>query len=280
MANIIRPYSSPLPFYIEAPPLVEPLPRLKLNSHHEYKQLLSLGYTTRSMMNELVGYVFQNYQDDTSMRLHDVDEMFYRLCRKHRVYPGCLGYQSYPKSMCINPDGIVAHGLPLWNKMVNGVGILGIDLVTFKHGIFVDTARTLVLEQGRLNSHLCRVTHDAAISAIAACKPGVSIDVIPEIFAKYANENGYSVARGLHSHFILNTLHGELVPNTKKSQHRSKGMLLEEGMVLAIEPIFNVGTDHIVSCQHDVAYRTADGLPSAHFEHTVVILEGSAQIVA
>ena len=159
------------------------------------------------------------------------------------------------------------------------VGILGLDLVTCRNDLYVDVARTLVLRPGPVNNHLCRVTHDALISAIDACKPGVSIDVIPAIFEKHAKENGYSVAKGLHSHFILNTLHGPLIPNIK-IKGSGRGLLLEEGMVLAIEPIFNVGTANIVECQHGVAYRTADGLPSAHFEHTIVIEEGAAKIVA
>ena len=277
--NEIYPYKRLLlPTYIKAPPDIEPDPRQVLANYHEYDQLVKLGYTTRKIMNELVGHVFQNHDAGGDTRLHDVDEAVYRLCKMHRVYPGCLGYHGYPKSTCLNPDDIVAHGLPLWHMKLETIDILGIDFVTFKNGLYVDVARTLVLKKGDVNNHLTRVTHDASIAAIAACKPGVSIGVVASIFGKYAKENGYTVAHGLHSHFILNTIHGDVIPNTKILG--SRNVLMEEGMVMAIEPIFNAGAGKIVGCQDDIAYRTADGSQSAHFEHTIVIEAGGAKIIA
>jgi methionyl aminopeptidase len=164
---------------------------------------------------------------------------------------------------------------------LDDVNVLGIDFVSFKNGLFVDVARTLVLKKGDVSSHLTRVTHDASIAAITACKPGADTGVVASIFNKYAKENGYTVAQGLHSHFILNTLHGEIIPNTKVvGMTGSRNHIFEEGMVMAIEPIFNAGVGTIIKCQNDTAYCTADGKPSAHFEHTIVIEAGGPKIIA
>jgi methionyl aminopeptidase len=249
--------------------------RQKIANATEYASLLELGRTTSLIMSELIGHVNENKFE---WRLHDVDEMFMRMCIKNRVYPGCLGYKKYPKSMCTNPDDVVAHGLPLWNKKLDDVGILGLDMVTYKNGLYVDIARTINIANANANDsrHLCRVTHAAAIAAIDACKPGVPIGVVAAIFDKHAKEHGYSVAHGLNSHFILNTLHGETIPNGWSGINHTK--VFEEGMVFAIEPIFNAGSPDII--KRHTGYFTVDGLPSAHFEHTVVIDHGKAVVIA
>ncbi len=257
-------------------------PRQKIANETEYASLVDLGKTTSRIMGELIGHVCE--QDET-WRLHDIDEMFLRICIKNNVYPGCLGYKKYPKAMCVNPDDVVAHGLPLWNKRLNGIGLLGLDMVTFHNGLYVDIARTINLHKTNANAnanatfdgrHLSRITHGAAIAAIDACKPGVPIGVVAAIFEKHAKEHGYTVAQGLNSHFILNTLHGETIPNGWSGINHAK--LFEEGMVFAIEPIFNAGTCEIV--KRPAGYFTVDGMPSAHFEHTVIIDHGKAVIIA
>ena len=279
--DVLRKYTRKTwPQHIDTP--VKNAPRQKIASPNEFMLLIELGRKTSRIMSELVGYV--RHDSTHHWRLHDIDEMFFRMCIKNEIYPGCLGYKKYPKSMCINPDDVVAHGLPLWNRRLDNIGVLGLDLVTYSDGLYVDTARTIVMSgtdtsdnaSNASNAHLCRITHDAAIAAIDACRPGVPIGKVASIFEKYAKENGYTVAQGLNSHFILNTLHGETIPNTWAGNNHAK--VFEEGMVFAIEPIFNAGSCEIV--KKSTGYYTADGSQSAHFEHTVVIDGGKAVIVA
>lgn len=209
---------------------------------------------------------------------NDLDAVFVDAIKKYAAAASFLGYKGYPKSICTSVNDQVVHAIPGGQVLEEG-DIIGVDCgVRFK-GYCTDMARTVPVGQipDELTQFL-RVTHEALQSGIAQLHPGNTIGDVGAAIQKHANDNGYGVVRVLVGHGVGEDVHEEpQVPNYGKA---GEGVKIEAGMVLAVEPMFNLGTADVELDEKDGwTVRTADGALSAHFEDTIAVLETGPEVL-
>lgn len=211
----------------------------------------------------------------TTLELDKVAEEF---IRDNNAVPGFKDYNGFPNTLCTSANAEVVHGIPNNKPLQNG-DIISVDCGVILNEFHGDVAYTF--EVGEVTPEikkLLEVTKECLNRAIDQAVVGNRIGDIGYAVQSYAEENGYGVVRELVGHGLGKELHEEpQVPNYGK---RGNGLQLKEGMVLAIEPMINMGKRHIK--QHDDGWTivTSDGLPSAHFEHDVAIRKGKAEVLS
>jgi len=192
--------------------------------------------------------------------------------------PAFKGYRGYPKTLCVSINEEVVHGIPNKRKLKEG-DIVSIDVGTNLHGYFGDAAITLPV--GEINpeaKRLLEVTEKALSIGIEMAKVGNRLFDISHAVQAWVESNGFSVVRDFVGHGIGKSLHEDpQIPNFG-SPHQ--GPRLEKGMIFALEPMVNEGTYEVRVLDDGWTVVTADGKPSAHFEHTIAITDGDAMILS
>ena len=208
----------------------------------------------------------------------ELDRIAETFIRDHGAKPGFKGYNGFPYTLCISVNENVVHGFPSERELVDG-DIVSVDCGTYMNGYYGDSAYTFmvgeVAEETRL---LLERTKESLYKGIEKAVAGNRTGDIGNAIQTYVESFGYSVVRDLVGHGLGENLHEKPeVPNFGK---RGTGVKLQEGMVLAIEPMINLGSRHVVHESDGWTFRTADRKPSAHFEHDVVIRKGKAEILS
>lgn len=185
----------------------------------------------------------------------------------------------YPAALCVSINDEVVHGIPNESDKVLKEGdIVGIDLGLVHEGLITDSAITVPV--GKISPELeklLEVTKEALKAGIKAAKGGKRTGDIGAAISKYAIANGYGIVEALAGHGVGYAVHEmPYVPNWGEA---GKGNILKPGMVIAIEPMFNLGVADVYLNKDGYTYHTADGKPSAHFEHTVLITKGDAEVL-
>ena len=198
--------------------------------------------------------------------------------RDHGAIPGFLGLYNFPNTLCMSPNAQVVHGIPNKNPLQEG-DIISIDCGSLKNGFYGDHAYTFgVGEIDPENEKLLQVTKESLYKGIAEFKAGNRIGDLAYAIQQHAENEGYGVVRELVGHGLGTTMHeGPEVPNYGK---RGRGKKFQDGMVLAIEPMINRGTHRIKHLKDGWTILTADGLPSAHFEHDVALIDGKPELLS
>ena len=198
--------------------------------------------------------------------------------RDHGAIPGFLGLYNFPNTLCMSPNAQVVHGIPNKNPLQEG-DIISIDCGSLKNGFYGDHAYTFgVGEIDPENEKLLKVTKESLYKGIAEFKAGNRIGDLAYAIQQHAENEGYGVVRELVGHGLGTTMHeGPEVPNYGK---RGRGKKFQDGMVLAIEPMINRGTHRIKHLKDGWTILTADGLPSAHFEHDVALIDGKPELLS
>jgi methionyl aminopeptidase len=212
----------------------------------------------------------------------ELDDMAEEYIRSQGGIPAFKGYgpdrrNLFPATLCISIDDVVVHGIPDGRHLAEGE-IVSVDVGVKKNGWYGDGARTFAV--GRISeekSRLLAVTEEALAAGIAQAREGNKLHDISSAVQKHVEAAGFSVVRDLVGHGIGKQLHEEpAVPNFGV---QGTGVLLRKDMTLAIEPMVNAGTFAVRLDEDGWTVRTADGRPSAHFEHTVAITQGEAEIL-
>jgi methionyl aminopeptidase len=191
--------------------------------------------------------------------------------------PSFLNYNGFPYSLCISTNFTVVHGMPSNYELKSG-DIISVDCGVFYKGFHSDCAYTHVVgEVSDEVSKLLHVTKESLYKGIENAVAGNRLGDISFAIQQYAEENGYGVVRELVGHGIGKSLHE--APEVANYGKRGQGIKLQPGLVLAIEPMVNLGTRHIVQEEDGWTINTRDKKPSAHFEHTVVIRKDKAEIL-
>lgn len=184
----------------------------------------------------------------------------------------------YPATICVSIDNEVVHGIPTSDKVLREGQIVSIDVGAYKNGFYGDAAKTFAV--GNVNGEkrrLMEVTEKALYIGIEQAIDGNRLFDIGYAIQNYVESQGFSVVRDLVGHGIGKRLHEEpAVPNFGQ---KGKGIKLREGMTLAIEPMVNAGTWQVYFGSDGWTFYTLDGLPSAHFEHTIVVRKGKPEIL-
>lgn len=207
----------------------------------------------------------------------DIDRKLEELIRDRGAEPSFLGYRGFPASTCISINEQVVHGIPGDRELLEG-DIVGIDVGAFRNGYHGDSARTFGV--GAVSDEavkLLRVTQGALMAGIGEAKPGTRLGAVSNAVQRHAEEAGFSVVRDLVGHGIGRKLHEE--PQIPNHGPPGAGPLLREGMVLAIEPMVNLGGWEVRVLEDEWTVVTLDGLLSAHFEHTIVVMREGARIL-
>jgi methionyl aminopeptidase len=179
------------------------------------------------------------------------------------------GYRGYPKTICSSVNEEVVHGIPTPKRKLRDGDIVGLDLGAIVDGYFGDAARTAIVGEVPVPvRELVQDTWRALVAGVAAVQVGGRIGDIGAAVESVAKAKGYGVVREYVGHGIGTALHEE--PQIPNYGPAGKGETIREGMTLAIEPMFNLGTARVRLGPDGWTVRTVDGKPSAHFEHTIV----------
>lgn len=209
----------------------------------------------------------------------ELDQLAETEIRSRGAQPAFKGYRNYPKTLCASVNEQVVHGIPSKRILKEG-DIIGLDLGAIVGGFYGDSAVTVAVGQvDEKTAKLVRVTQEALSLGIAQAVVGNRLSDISHAVQRHVEEAGYSVVTEFVGHGIGRQLHEEpQVPNYGKP---GQGPRLQPGMVLAIEPMVNMGTAAVRVLDDRWTAVTADGSWSAHFEHTIAIQpEGPARILS
>lgn len=206
---------------------------------------------------------------EAGMTTDDLDRIAESEIRRRGARPAFLGYRGYPKTLCTSINDEVVHGIPGKRALREG-DIVGIDCGAIVEGYYGDAARTLPV--GRVTpdrEKLLRVTREGLEAGISAARPGGRVSDIGAAVESVARAHGYGVVRDFVGHGIGTALHEE--PQVPNYGPAGKGSTLKPGMVIAIEPMFNLGTGEVSVDRDGWTVRTRDRNASAHFENTIAI---------
>jgi len=211
----------------------------------------------------------------TTIELDKIAETF---IRDHGDLPAFKGYHGYPGTLCISVNEVVVHGIPGIRELKDG-DLVSIDCGTIIDGYFGDSAYSFGIGEIREEVRLLMVrTKESLYKAIAIAMAGKRIGDIGFEIQSYVESFGYSVVRDLVGHGLGTSLHEKPeVPNYGK---RGSGSKLEEGMVICIEPMINLGGRSVMQERDGWTIRTSDHKPSAHFEHAIAIRKDGADILS
>jgi methionyl aminopeptidase len=183
----------------------------------------------------------------------------------------------YPASICSSIDDEVVHGIP-GNRVLKNGDIISIDVGVYKNGYYGDAALSVgVGEISDEKKRLMEVTEKSLYLGIEAAQSGNHVHDISYAVQSYVEENGYSIVRDLCGHGVGKYLHEDpSIPNFGK---KGTGAVLKNGMTIAIEPMVNLGNYRVKTAEDGWTVLTADGSPSAHFEHSILILNNKPEIL-
>ena len=208
----------------------------------------------------------------------ELDETADRMIRQMGGIPSFLGYRGYPKSTCISVDEVIIHGIPGKRRIKEGQ-IVGIDVGVLYKGYHGDAALTVPCGSvDKERERLMRTTDRALARAIRAARPGNCLQDVSRAIQQTVEGQGFSVVRVFVGHGIGTEMHED--PQISNVATGERGPKLKPGMVLAIEPMVNAGTHEVRLLDDHWTAVTADGRPSAHFEHSVVIGQQEAEILS
>lgn len=200
----------------------------------------------------------------------ELDRIAERQIRKHDAMPAFLGYRGFPASICVSLNNEVVHGIPSSEREVRDGDIVSVDIGAVYQGFYGDAARTFAV--GRVKpeaAKLLEVTKKALLKGIEKCRPGNNLGDISAAIQRHVESNGFSVVRRYVGHGIGRRMHEDPpLPNFGKP---GEGPVLKTGMVLAIEPMVNIGGYEVKTLDDQWTVVTEDGSLSAHFEHSVAV---------
>ena len=208
-----------------------------------------------------------------------LDKVAYEFIRDNGGIPSCLGYEGYPATLCTSVNEQVVHGIPSAKTILKDGDVISIDCGAYKNGFHSDSAYTFcvgdVKEEVRL---LLQTTKESLYLGIEQAVEGKRIGDIGFAVQQHCEKNGFSVVREMVGHGVGRHLHEE--PEVPNYGRRSNGLKLKSGMVIAVEPMVNLGSRDILIERDGWTCRTVDRKPSAHFEHTIAIRKGKADILS
>lgn len=245
---------------------------IPLKSEKDLEMMRQAGKIIARIMQKLREFIRQG------ITTAEIDQLALELMRKENVIPAFKGYRGFPANICTSINKEIVHGIPDQQRRLEEGDIISIDLGINYEGRYVDIAVTLPV--GRIEPRLKKlieVTRASLFEGIKEARSDNHLSDISYAIQSYVERNGFSVVRDFVGHGIGLNLHEEPeIPNFGKSH---QGPVLKSGMVFAIEPMVNMGTWESKILDNGWTAVTKDGLPSAHFEHTVAITDHGPEIL-
>jgi len=240
-------------------------------SEAEIAKMARAGAVVRGCLELLAGEV------RSGVTTKELDSLAEKYIRSKGGVPTFKGYRGFPGSICASPNDMVVHGIPGKTRLEDG-DILGVDVGVTIDGYIGDAAMTFpVGEISEVAERLLRVTEESLMRGIAQCKVGNRVGDISHAVQNYVEGNGFSVVQSMVGHGVGREMHED--PQVPNYGTAGQGPELREGMVIAIEPMVNVGGFEVEVGDDSWAIFTRDGSLSAHFEHTVAITKKGPRIL-
>ena len=208
----------------------------------------------------------------------ELDAMAEEYIRSQNAIPGFLGLYDFPNTLCVSINEQVVHGYPTSEPLKEG-DIVSVDCGSIFEGYYGDHAYTFAV--GKISPEvekLLKVTQECLEIGIEQTRVGNRIGDIGFHIQKHAEKHGYGVVRELVGHGLGKTMHEE--PQVPNYGRRGRGKKIQEGLTIAIEPMINMGTERIKYLDDNWTIVTADGKPSAHFEHDVAVINGKPELLS
>lgn len=205
-----------------------------------------------------------------------LDKIMHDFTIKIGCVPSCLGFEGYPASVCISINDEVVHGIPS-NRVIKDGDIVSVDYVLSYKGYHADATRTYII--GEVSDEvrsLVENTKKAFYAGVSVVKEGARVRDISRAIEAYAHAHGLSVVEELTGHGIGACMHEE--PDVENFDNNNMTRL-KAGMTIAIEPMLNLGGKEVYLCDDDWTVKTYDGLPSAHYENTILVTKDGYEIL-
>ena len=207
-----------------------------------------------------------------------LDKIAEEYIRSQGATPGFLGLYDFPNTLCMSPNAQVVHGIPNEKPLEEG-DIISIDCGALKNGFYGDHAYTFAVgEITEETKKLLQITKESLYEGIRELKVGNRVGDVGYAIQKYCEDRGYGVVRELVGHGLGKKMHED--PGMPNYGRRGSGKKLINGMVVAIEPMINLGTYRINQLSDGWTILTKDGKPSAHFEHNIAIVNGKPELLS
>lgn len=209
----------------------------------------------------------------------EVDRIGEEIIRSYGCIPSFLNYNGYPASICVSINEEVVHGIPNKDRIIQEDDIVSLDAGVIYKGYHSDAARTLIMPGASEEvKKLVEITKQSFFEGMKQAVPGNHIIDISRAIQEYVESFGYSVVRDLIGHGVGAKLHED--PEVPNFVGKRRGAKLRPGMTIAVEPMINMGEYDVYWLDDDWTVVTEDGLPSAHYENTILITEGEPEILS
>ncbi|MGV3346780.1 type I methionyl aminopeptidase [Enterobacteriaceae bacterium LUAb1] len=206
-----------------------------------------------------------------------------RLCHdyivnKQQATSACLGYNGFPKSVCISVNEVVCHGIPSDDKVLKEGDIVNIDVTVIKDEYHGDTSKMFIAGKPTIQGErLCRITQESLYLALKMIKPGIRLRELGRAIQKYVEAQNYSVVREYCGHGIGKGFHE--APQVLHYDADDHGIVLQAGMAFTVEPMVNAGNYRIRMMKDGWTVKTKDRSLSAQYEHTIVVTDSGCEIM-
>ncbi len=208
-----------------------------------------------------------------------LDKVAEEFIRDHGAVPGFLGYGGFPKSICTSVNDQVVHGIPSEKVILKEGDIISVDCGAYINGFHGDSAYTFPVGEVKPEiMELLRTTKESLYLGIEQAVEGKRMGDIGSAIQSHCEAKGYSVVREMIGHGVGRNLHES--PEVPNYGRKGNGTMLKTGMTIAIEPMINLGKRQLVFENDGWTTRTIDRMPSAHFEHSVAVRKGKADILS
>ncbi len=248
---------------------------IRLKNREELKRMRAAGKVVSEVLMRLEEEAKEGV---TTWELNEIAE---RICATGGFKPAFKGYANYPASVCFALNEEIVHGIPSKKKVLKDGDIVGIDFGVLLDGYYADSAITVAVGKIRpVAERLLRVTRDSLYRGIDMVKSSNRVLDISKEIQTYVENEGFSIVRDFVGHGIGRELHEEpQVPNFIPPNGKGGGIRLRSGMVMAIEPMVNEGSEKTKILEDGWTAVTYDGKLSAHFEHTVALTDNGPEIL-
>ena len=209
----------------------------------------------------------------------EINDLVHNYTIEHGAIPATLGYEGYPKSVCVSRNDVVCHGIPSEDEVLEEGDIVNVDVTTILNGYFADASRMFIIGKTTPErERLVRVAKECLDIGAEVCKPYTFVGDMGNAIAKHAHKNGFTIVRDLCGHGVGNAFHEE--PDVEHYGKKGSGMLLVPGMVFTIEPMVNAGDWEVVVDEDDGwTVYTEDYSDSAQWEHTFLMTEDGLEVL-
>jgi methionyl aminopeptidase len=244
--------------------------------HYKTREEIEIMRESALLVSKTLGMIAAELKPGVSS-LH-LDKLAETFIRDHGGIPGFLGMYGFPNSLCTSVNEQVVHGIPTKKPLEDG-DIISIDCGVVMNGFYGDHAYTF--EVGEVDEEvrkLLRVTRECLDLGIRECKVGNRIEDIGFVIQQHAEKHGYGVVRELVGHGLGRSMHED--PQVPNYGRRGRGKKIQEGLVIAIEPMINMGTHRVKHLPDGWNIVTADKKPSAHYEHDVAVVDGKPDVLS